>query len=513
MRLIRRAVPVLPAILLAVLFLAPALPAAAQMNPNPMTGTWLYRSQTEELVLVLNQDGTYSTRMTTAEGVEQYSGAWRFNGTHMTFVSQGEPPEQYLAGMRDQNTLVITFSATQDPNAATLYLVRVDGPQTQAMPGHQNQPMNQPGVQPGQQAPMHPSSKHQGQTQPGQTHPGPRPNQAALGALPRTLVFHPYQDTTERAFTVLVPQGWYARGGIVRVDPGAAGGPANSIEAKVDFSVHSDQQSTVAAYVLPSYYYTTLAGAPAQSMYPEGSAYFGMEVLHLMDPVEFAVSKAFPYAHPGVSQPRVTVQRDLPELVNLYRASGGGVASANFSYKAAMVELQYQEGGVNYQERMLVVIEDRGLLVAGQWSNLLTLAVRAPAGQLDAWEPVFRTISDSFVFEQEWLHKEIRGQITNAGVVADVQAEVQRIDAEITAHRQKTNAMINEQMYMNLTGQANYVDPDTNQIVQGSNAWDYRLKAPDGSVVYTNNPEEAQNYQNQQDYKLTPEHKPAPITY
>ncbi len=495
-----------------ILLLALALPAPAQttqsLNPNQMTGTWLFRDQTEELVLVLNQDGTYSTRYTTAQGVEQYSGTWQFNGTHMTFASQGEPPESYLAGLQDANTLVVTFSAVQDPNATTVYMQRVDGPQAATgQPQPQPQPQITPQVQPQPQPQVRP--KHQGQT-PAQ----PQPVQAnpALGALPQTMNFVRYTDATERAFTVLMPEGWKVKGGVIRVDPTKAGGPANSLEAKVDFSVHSDQQSTMAAYILPKYYFTTLAGSTVQSMYPEGSAYYGMEVVHVMDPVEFAVKKAFPYAHPNASQPQVTLQRDMPQLAQLYRDAGGPLAG-NFNYQAAVVELQYQEGGRAYHERMLIVIEDRGQIAGGQWCNPLTLVVRAPVGQLDAWEPVFRIIGDSFEFEKQWMAAELKAQLEAAKFVGDVEAEIHRIDAEITAHRQKTNAEIADQMFMNLTGQEYYVDPETNKVVQGSNAWQHVLKGPDGAMTYTNDPEVAQQLQQQQDYKTYQVYQPKPVQY
>lgn len=760
-------------VLLIAFMLAPAAPArAANTNPAPMTGTWLYRSQTEEIVLVLNLDGSYSVKMTTAQGVDQEQGRWEFDGSHMTFRPLNDQPESYEAGMRDANTLVIALQDLQSGNPMVLYMQRVDGPQSQATPGGQSMPMVQPQTQPMTQPNQQAQPQVQQQTQPQaqpmvqpqvqpmqqQVQPDPqaicgewlnkdegeelffqfnqdgryfmlittaqgmtghngtwtfdgknlhlkpsdgpeenhpaalqgtdklvlysttaqgqtfaltldRQNQAqsaqqpaqqpaqqgaqqaqagspaaggwgfeldgttfvlilhdggwfalqnmtnveetglqghwswdgqtltlqedgaqapstfgmvlagddraelktynaqnqlvsvpmyrmeqqmengqptyvlppelehgedaqqihnvqqdqqqdaqnhqqnpALAVLPRTMVFRPYEDTTEQAFTVLVPEGWYVQGGIVRVDPGVTGGPSNSIEAKVDFSVHSDQQSTVAAWILPTYYYTTMGGTMVQQMYPEGSYYFGMEVLHLMDPVEFAVKKAFPYAHPNASQPRIVVQRDLPELAKLYRMSGGVQNLASYVYKAGMVELAYQENGVDYQERMLVVIQDRGLAVAGMWCNPLTLAARAPAGQLDAWEAVLSTISDSFVFTKPWMQKEIRSQLVNAGVAGDVQAEVERIDAEITAHRQKTNAAVNDQMYLNLTGQENYVDPDTGKVEQATNAWDHRLKAPDGSYTYTNDPEALQQLE-ANGYKETKVKQPEPITY
>ena len=63
-----------------------------------------------------------------------------------------------------------------------------------------------------------------------------------------TVMFERVTEPREQAFSLLVPKGWRLRGGIVRIDPTRQGGPAQSIAAKVDFAVQSDDDGSVMIY-------------------------------------------------------------------------------------------------------------------------------------------------------------------------------------------------------------------------------------------------------------------------
>jgi hypothetical protein len=70
------------------------------------------------------------------------------------------------------------------------------------------------------------------------------------------------------------------------------------------------------------------------------------------------------------------------------------------------------------------------------------------------------------------------------------QRDINRIDSEIAEHRSRTNSEINEQMYLNLTGQEDYSNPFTGETERGTNEWSYRWENEQGDVIYTDN----QNY-------------------
>jgi len=164
--------------------------------------------------------------------------------------------------------------------------------------------------------------------------------------------------------------------------------------------------------------------------------------------------------------------------------------AASFSYDAALVTVKYSEGGTEYEEKMVGAVENYGQLGAGLWGNRSTMFARAPAGQMEKWAPVFMTVQNSVKIDSQWLMGELKGQQQRNQIALQTQQELNRIDKEIVEHQQKTNAEINNDMYLTLTGQEEYVNPYTKEVDTGSNEWNHRWVSEGGQVVYTND----QNY-------------------
>lgn len=312
---------------------------------------------------------------------------------------------------------------------------------------------------------------------------------AGKGKLARTIAFKRVAEKNEKAFTLLIPEGWHTEGGIVRIDPTAAGGPSNSIAAKCDFSVKKDRQGTVMARILPDFMFFDPRMSPAGQMglIRPGSNYQGMTVAYKMPALQFLQQMVFPYAHPNAGDVRIVDQRKLSKLASdIRQRMRSALPMVNFNYDAAVITVTYRENGINFIEKIVAVVEDWGLLGAGLWANKETFFVRTPLNEYDKWEPIFQIIRSSIKMNPKWLAGEIRGQLQRSKIVIDTQKKIQRIDREITAHRQKTNAEINNDMFLNLTGQEEYVNPFTKEIETGSNQWQYRWINESGDVIYTN---------------------------
>jgi hypothetical protein len=304
-------------------------------------------------------------------------------------------------------------------------------------------------------------------------------------------IFRRYTDRTENAFTILVPDGWQTEGGIVRVDPTAAGGAAQSIEAKLDFAIKKDDAGTVMVRWLPHIYYADLRGQPAAGMFPAGSNYGGMTVMPLMGPIDFAVDMAFPYLRGSARRIERIESQSLPDLARLYqRLFDEGIGNAlggmiQIGYEAGYVTLEYDEGGTRFRETLVVVIEDRGPAVAGQWCNRLTIALRAPAAEHERWAPLADVILTSTEIEPRWVAGELRGQMTRGQIAIDTQRQVQEIERAMVEHRRQTNAEIHNDVFLTLTEQEEYVNPWTGEVETGSNQWHHRWQNEQGDVLYT----------------------------
>lgn len=328
----------------------------------------------------------------------------------------------------------------------------------------------------------------------------------AAGAIRFERVIEP----RERAFSVLVPEGWQTRGGILRIDPLRRGGPAQSIAAKVDFAVIADDDATVGIRWLPDTLYFDSRFSPAASfgaMRP-GSQHQGMTVMPLTDAARFTRDVLLPALHPRAAGLRVTDQRPLPGIAAAHtRLARQHLPAIDFSHDAAGTIVEYDEDGMRFRETIFVLVENWGRAGAGLWGTRDVVVARAPAGRFEEWQPVLAVVQGSVVVDRRWLAGEIRGQIERGEILARTQAEIERIGREITEHRQRVNAEIHNDMFLTLMQQEEYVNPFTREIETGSNQWRRRWINPDGQVIYTNDEDYDPNVDlrlNRSDYRRTP---------
>jgi hypothetical protein len=107
----------------------------------------------------------------------------------------------------------------------------------------------------------------------------------------------------------------------------------------------------------------------------------------------------------------------------------------------------------------------------------------------------------------QWVAGELRGQIERGQIALRTQQEVQRIEREIIAHRQRTNAEIQNDMFLTLTEQEECVNPYTKQIEVDTDQWRYPWVNPSGEVVLSNDRDYDPNHDmllNRSDFKRTP---------
>jgi hypothetical protein len=322
-------------------------------------------------------------------------------------------------------------------------------------------------------------------------------------AVKPSMVFYKTSEPNEHAFTFLLPQGWTVSGGITRVDPNAGGGSGNAIEAKLYMKLASDDQKAGMGW-LPDTRFFDMRRYPGQNlaaaMFPDGSNYNGMMVMPVPDPATFIRTVAFPFAHPHAQGLAIKQVQALPKLAEEFsNLSVQILGGYRFSCQVAIATLEYTENGIQYLEKMVCAIEDYGQSGGGLWGNKETWYVRAEKQMFESYAPVFATIGHSVKVNTEWLAREIRSQQVNSNIALQTQREVARIDSEIAEHRSRTNSEINNDMYLNLTGQEDYTNPFTGETERGTNEWNYRWENDRGDVIYSEN----QNYSPNEDKDIT----------
>lgn len=174
------------------------------------------------------------------------------------------------------------------------------------------------------------------------------------------------------------------------------------------------------------------------------------------------------------------------------------------------MRVNYSEDGKRYEEMLVTMIEDMGVVGTDMWSNKLTFYMRAPLGQYKNWEPIFSVINHSIKIDHRWMAGEVRGQLERNKILDKTQKEIQRIGREISEHRYKTNAEIQNDMFLTLMGQKEYVNPYTKEVEIGTDQWRHRWVNESGDIIYTNREDYNPNvdiHLNRSDYKPTPVRK------
>lgn len=304
--------------------------------------------------------------------------------------------------------------------------------------------------------------------------------------MQKAIYFKKVFEPNEKAFELLVPVGWQTKGGIYRVNPTQAGGAAQSIAAKNDFAVFNNESADVMIRWLPDNLFIDMRGTPAAAMFPPGSNNNGMTVLYKTDPVSFILQVGIPYAHPNASNILVLNKNPLPGIAKAYYDEHlKSSPMLTMSYTAARLHYEYYENGKAYEEIMITVLEDWGTMGAGMWGNKSSLLIRAPKGELKEWAAILETIQNSIKIDINWFVGELRGQQYRAGKMIEVQQEIRNIDKEIVEHQQKVNYEINNDMYLNFTGQEEYINPFNGEVEMGTNNWKYRWQNDLGEIIYT----------------------------
>jgi len=305
------------------------------------------------------------------------------------------------------------------------------------------------------------------------------------------LYLHRYTEAKEQAFTILLPEGWIAEGGILRVNPFAHNGVMNTMGAKVDFAVKKDAAGTVMMHW------------PAQWLYKDprtmpmfrGTEYQGMPLVPLQNAQTFLMQQVVRARRPRAQNVQIVEQKPLPELAQQQLKMSHPLPGYPPSrFDGGLLAVTYDEGGVRYKEKMITVIEDQAGTPLSAWTDHQTLAVRAPVAEFDEAEKLCGVIQSSFKPNPVWVAGERQGSAQRAHNARVSQQYIQKVAHEIAESRRQTNAEIRHSTDLFLRGKEDYVNPHTGEVEEGSNEWKHRWIDHSGNEIYTNDRDYDPNY-------------------
>jgi hypothetical protein len=314
---------------------------------------------------------------------------------------------------------------------------------------------------------------------------------AAGSGKPVPFCLKSTREPKEGAFSILVPTGWAVDGGIVRFGPDYCGA-VNATGGKLHFLLKRDQAASAMVLWMPELMYIDASGTIA-GQYGAGQAgtiYNNCIAMPRMRPSDYLQRVIFPNVHPRAEGLKVVSTQSLPGLAAAYRQTLSPLlAGMGLSYASEAVTVRYTEDGREYTERLLSTSDDYDAVGAGMWKNRGTVLYRAPTEEFASFLPVFAVIQSSVELNMEWLNAEVSAEAQRVNKVLEVQQQIHEIDRQIQAQHQAVRDEINKNMYLNLTDQQEFYNPQTGQIELGKNVGTFVWRDDYGNEIYTSNPD------------------------
>jgi hypothetical protein len=459
-----------------VLLIVLAFAVRVQAQPSgSIVGRWHSKDAVQEITADFGADGSFYQVLRSASGRMESRGRYRLTGRVLVIEIDGAPqPLQSQCRFTDPDSMVLTY-----PTGEVIRAQRVKSGTA---------PQSAASAQPAATANQTPAPKPQ---------PIPRtaaptaPASGNSGSRPLTILLQRVWEPNERAFTVLVPNGWTTSGGIFNVNPLKTNGPGNTLAPKSDFSVRSDERGTVMLRWLPSWNYADLSLAPTgKGLFRPGQHYQGMLVRMLITPRQF-LTELLRTERPQASGLRVIAEDPMQEVaeanaeksqqINAFLRQRG-LPPNRFECLGMLVE--YTESGRLFRESLITTIADsRG--GAFMWSNENTIMFRAPAEEFEAWKPVLDMIRSSLTMNPQWVAAVTKAVNQRTKAARETQQYVNRVAHEIVENRRGTNAEIRHENWLSISGQEEYKNPFTGEVERGTSAYPYRWENNQGEVLYT----------------------------
>jgi hypothetical protein len=259
-----------------------------------------------------------------------------------------------------------------------------------------------------------------------------------------------FTDPTENAFTISVPQGWNAKGGVQR---------SSATNAKTWVQAISPDGLTTVSIGDPQIPFFTL---PSQQ-HAAGSTVQSLSGPSPVEPYENGVQFAADYAQKafgssctGLTQ---TGSQPLPEFVQKAQASMAQLEAAlnspppQVDYDSAAVTFSCQVNGAPYAVGVLDVTGQQQLQFGlGNWSVVAIATYRTPAASQAQTDQLARQMSASMQPNPQWRAQMIaagkqqlaqmqeRGRQAQAALAAQASADSQMLNANEAAANQRLAA-------------------------------------------------------------------------
>lgn len=326
----------------------------------------------------------------------------------------------------------------------------------------------------------------------GASGPGARPESSAdevgssrttgaRAAVKRSPVhrYRLYEDVTEKAFTVLIPEGWKTEGGIMRIAPSQIQTIVDGCGKKLYFSIHDPDSRASITYFPTEIFHTSAPGTSWLSVAP-GQVLNGMKQMpQVLTPAQYVAQIVFPSSRPDASNVQWGEIKPLTSLADAWNRAFHSEDPVPPRVIAESVEVAYDRAGTRFAELWTALITTTSVNTSTVWLPDFAVVAGGPVDRVEAMAPVLKAVITSFRMNPSWMANMIadfdactkKVAKTQEGIreherrisqrLMQVQKEIQAIDNDIVANRDATRSTIQEHEHNVLMGEDKYEDTGT----------------------------------------------------
>lgn len=285
-----------------------------------------------------------------------------------------------------------------------------------------------------------------------------------------------YEDKTEKAFTVLIPQGWQTEGGIMQISPNQIRTVVDGCGKKLHFSIYDPSSQAYITYFPTEIFHTASSGISGMP----GQALNGMiQMPRVLSPNQYVSQVVFPAARKGASNVEWGKRKSLTELANDWNKAFHPEDPIPPRIIAESIEVAYDRSGTRFMELWTTLITSVTVQTSTVWMPDFAVVAGGPITQVEKMAPVLKSVITSFRMNPTWMANTMSNFSECTGKVAkgqeerralarkiskrlmSVQKQIQKIDNEIVAGHDATRSSIQEHNYNTLMGNDTYEDDGT----------------------------------------------------
>lgn len=298
-------------------------------------------------------------------------------------------------------------------------------------------------------------------------------------ANPPVYRYKLYEDVTEEAFTVLVPDGWRTQGGIMQLQQHQIRTVVDGCGKKLYFSIYDPTTQAAITYFPTEIYHTAAPGTSIMSI-PTGQVLNGMvQMPQSLTPSQYVQQITFPSSRPNASNVEWGEKKSLTTLANEWNRAFHSGNRIPPQINAESIEVAYDVAGTHFAELWTALITSVQANTSTIWMPDFTVVAGGPMDSVEKIAPVLKAVITSFRMNSTWMAKSIaRFEQCTKGVaigqekiraidrkiserLKQVQKEIHSIDNEIVANKNNTRSVIQEHEHNALMGEDKYEDSGT----------------------------------------------------